>query len=65
MFDILCEIDDCWESMKGAPDLATIKMRSSSTDVISLTDSSGIGRFNSKLWEKECNSFSLQLEQDL
>jgi SAM-dependent MidA family methyltransferase len=32
-----------WESMKNAPDVAAMKMRSRSTEAISLTDSSGLG----------------------
>ena len=41
-----------WESMKQAPDVAAMKMRSRCTEVKSLTDSSGLGAFTALLWQK-------------
>ena len=43
--ELVCEGSDYWESMKNAPDVAAIKMRSRSTEAKSLTDSSGLGEF--------------------
>ncbi len=50
--ELVREGSNYWESMKHAPDLAAMKMRSRSTEAKSLTDSSGIGGFNSYLWKK-------------
>jgi SAM-dependent MidA family methyltransferase len=41
-----------WESMKQAPDVAAMKMRSRSNEATSLTDSSGLGTFNVLSWQK-------------
>ena len=41
-----------WESMKHAPDVAAMKMRSRSNEATSLTDSSGLGTFNALSWQK-------------
>ena len=41
-----------WESMKNAPDIAAMKMRSRSNEATSLTDPSGLGKFNALLWQK-------------
>ena len=41
-----------WESMKNAPDVAAMKMRSRSNEATSLTDPSGLGKFNALLWQK-------------
>ena len=43
--ELVCEGNDYWESMKHAPDVAAMKMRSRSTEAKSLTDSSGLGAF--------------------
>ena len=46
------EGSDYWESMKNAPDVAAMKMRSRSTEEISLTDLSGLGAFTVLSWQK-------------
>ncbi len=43
---------DYWESMKQAPDVAAMKMRSRSNEAKSLTDSSGLGAFTALSWQK-------------
>ena len=51
--DLVREGNAYWESMKHAPDVAAMKMRSRSTEAISLTDSVGLGRFlvnNYSIW---------------
>ena len=48
-----------WESMKHAPDVTAMKMRSRSTEVNALTDSSGLGGFDANVWKKSINSFNL------
>ena len=50
--ELVREGTEYWESMKNAPDVAAMKMRSRSTEVISHTDSSGLGGFNTYLWKK-------------
>jgi len=50
--DLVREGSDYWESMKHAPDVAAIKMRSRSTEAKSLTDSSGLGIFSALSWQK-------------
>ena len=39
-----------WESMKQAPDVAAMKMRSRSTEAISLTNSLALGLFETLIW---------------
>ena len=46
------EGSDYWESMKNAPDVAAMKMRSRSTEEKSLTDLSGLGAFTVLSWQK-------------
>jgi SAM-dependent MidA family methyltransferase len=48
--DLVREGSDYWESMKNAPDVAAMKMRSRSTEAKSLTDSSGLGSFDYVIW---------------
>jgi SAM-dependent MidA family methyltransferase len=43
--ELVREGSDYWESMKNAPDMAAMKMRSRLTEGKSLTDSSGLGEF--------------------
>ena len=50
--DLVREGSDYWESMKNAPDVAAMKMRSRSAEAKLLTDQSGFGGFNSYLWKK-------------
>ena len=50
--DLVREGSDYWESMKNAPDIAAMKMRSRSSEAISLTDSLGLGEFTSTVWKK-------------
>jgi hypothetical protein len=57
--DLVREGFDYWESMKHAPDVAAMKMRSRSTEARSLIDQTGLGGFNSKLWKKTSDSFNL------
>ena len=48
--DLVREGSDYWESMKNAPDVAAMKMRSRSTEAKSLTDSLGLGSFETVFW---------------
>ncbi len=48
--DLVREGSDYWESMKHAPDVAAMMMRSRSTEAKSITDSSGLGSFDSVIW---------------
>ena len=41
-----------WETMKHAPDVTAMKMRSRSTEATSLTDSLGLGAFSVLSWQK-------------
>jgi len=41
-----------WESMKHAPDVAAMKMRSRSTEAKLLTDQASLGVFNALSWQK-------------
>ena len=50
--ELVREGSDYWESMKNAPDVAAMKMRSRSTEIKSLTDSSGLGAFTVLSWQK-------------
>ena len=50
--DLVREGSDYWESMKNAPDVAAMKMRSRAAEAKSLTDSSGLGEFASMVWKK-------------
>jgi SAM-dependent MidA family methyltransferase len=50
--ELVSEGNVYWESMKHAPDVAAMKMRSRSNEAISLTDSSGLGMFNALCWQK-------------
>jgi len=48
--DLVREGNAYWESMKNAPDLAAMKMRSRFTETSSLTDPLGLGSFSALLW---------------
>jgi hypothetical protein len=50
--DLVREGSDYWESMKTAPDVAAMKMRSRATEAKSLTDQSGLGVFSVLSWQK-------------
>ena len=50
--DLVREGSDYWESMKTAPDVAAMKMRSRATEAKSLTDQSGLGMFSVVSWQK-------------
>ncbi len=50
--DLVREGSDYWESMKNAPDVAAMKMRSRSTEAGALIDQTGIGAFTALLWQK-------------
>ena len=41
-----------WESMKNAPDVAAMKMRSRIAEAKSLTDQTGLGAFTAVSWQK-------------
>ena len=47
---LVIEGTNYWESMKNAPDVAAMKMRSRSTEVKSLSDSLGLGSFETVFW---------------
>ena len=47
---LVIESTNYWESMKNAPDVAAMKMRSRSTEVKSLSDSLGLGSFETVFW---------------
>jgi len=44
--ELVREGSDYWESMKNAPDIAAMKMRSRSVEAASITDSLGLGAFS-------------------
>jgi SAM-dependent MidA family methyltransferase len=48
--ELVREGSDYWESMKSAPDVAAMKMRSRSTEAKSLIDAFGLGCFSSIIW---------------
>lgn len=48
--ELVREGTDYWESMKNAPDVAAMKMRSRSNEATSLTDSLGLGLFEIVFW---------------
>jgi SAM-dependent MidA family methyltransferase len=48
--ELVREGSDYWESMKSAPDVAAMKMRSRSNETKALTDSSGLGSFDYVIW---------------
>ena len=48
--DLVRKGSDYWESMKHAPDVAAMKMRSRSAEAKSLTDSLGLGLFETVFW---------------
>ena len=50
--ELVREGADYWEKLKHAPDVAAMKMRSRSNEATSLTDPSGLGKFNALLWQK-------------
>ena len=50
--DLVREGTAYWESMKNAPDIAAMKMRSRSTEATSLTDPLGLGTFSVLSWQK-------------
>ena len=43
--ELVSEGTDYWESMKNEPDIAAMKMRSRSTEMVSLIDNDGLGSF--------------------
>jgi SAM-dependent MidA family methyltransferase len=49
--ELVREGSDYWESMKHAPDVAAMKMRSRSTEVLALASSEGLGAFKVLLSE--------------
>jgi SAM-dependent MidA family methyltransferase len=49
--DLVREGSDYWESMKNAPDVAAMKMRSRSTEAKSLIDQTGLGTFTALSWQ--------------
>ena len=49
--DLVSEGNAYWESIKHAPDVAAMKMRSRSTEAKSLTDSLGLGLFETVFWQ--------------
>jgi len=51
--ELVREGSNYWESMKHAPDVAAMKMRSRSTEASSLTDPLGLGLFDSVIWTKQ------------
>ena len=57
--ELVREGTEYWESMKSAPDVAAMKMRSRSAEANALTDSSGLGGFDTNVWKKSINSFNL------
>ena len=50
--DLVREGSEYWESMKTAPDVAAMKMRSRATEAKSLTDQTGLGSFTALSWQK-------------
>jgi len=50
--DLVREGSDYWESMKNAPDVAAMKMRSRSTEARSLIDQTGLGAFTALSWQR-------------
>jgi hypothetical protein len=57
--ELVGEGTEYWENMKHAPDVAAIRMRSRSTEANALTDSLGLGGFDTNVWKKSINSFNL------
>jgi SAM-dependent MidA family methyltransferase len=57
--ELVGEGTEYWENMKHAPDVAAMRMRSRSTEANALTDSSGLGGFDTNVWKKSINSFNL------
>ena len=50
--ELVREGTEYWESMKNAPDVAAMKMRSRSAEGKSLTDQTGLGVFTGLSWQK-------------
>jgi len=50
--DLVREGSDYWESMKNAPDVAAMKMRSRSIEAKSLIDQTGLGAFTALSWQR-------------
>jgi len=50
--ELVSEGNGYWESMKNAPDITAMKMRSRSSEATSLTDLSGLGAFTALSWQK-------------
>ncbi len=50
--ELVREGAEYWESMKNAPDVAAMKMRSRSAEGKSLTDQTGLGVFTALSWQK-------------
>ena len=50
--ELVREGSDYWESLKNAPDLAAMKMRSRIAEAKSLTDQTGLGAFTALSWQK-------------
>ncbi len=57
--ELVREGADHWEKLKHAPDVAAMKMRSRIAEAKTLTDSSGLGGFDTNVWEKSIDSFNL------
>ena len=49
--ELVREGSDYWESMKNAPDVAAMKMRSRSTEAVIISDSDNLGRFEVLVWK--------------
>ena len=50
--DLVREGSDCWESLKNAPNVAAMKMRSRSNEATFIADPSGLGVFSAISWQK-------------
>ncbi len=50
--DLVREGSDYWESMKNAPDVVAMKMRSRSAEAKLLTDKASLGLFSALSWQK-------------
>jgi len=50
--NLVSEGNAYWESMKNAPDVAAMKMRSRSIEAKSLIDQTGLGAFTALSWQR-------------
>ena len=57
--ELVSEGNKYWDEHKSAPDIYAMKMRSRSAEANALTDSSGLGGFDTNVWKKSINSFNL------